>query len=74
MSAEAFALLLHYLRGEAELTDVVRALRALPPLPPDDMYFGIDDRELATDEAKARLEALGRALADTGDGEALGRE
>ena len=73
MSADAFALLQHYLRGDAELDDVVRALRALPPLPPDDMWFGIDDRELATHEAKARLEALERALADTNDGEVAGQ-
>ena len=73
MSADAFVLLLHYLRGEAQLDDVVRALRALPPLPPGDVWFGIDDRELETDEAKARLAALGRALADTSDGEVPGQ-
>ena len=67
MSATTFSLLLRYLRGEAELEVVVRAVRALPPRPPDDVWFGIDDSELASDEAQARLEALGRALIATSD-------
>ena len=61
----AFALLRRYVLGDAALPEVVAALRALPPLASDDVAFGFGPGELPPD-ADARLEALGRALAEAG--------
>lgn len=62
--AEAtFWLLRSYLRGEAPLDEIVAAIRLLPPLPPDDVWFGLEESEM-TPDAHRRLEVLDRALAE----------